>query len=620
MVKLAVDLSAPMSSWATDIAQSKRYMHVKPSGRYEDWEEVATRVAESVVRPYLPAWVEPVRQAIERREFMPGGRYLYACGRQYQQVNSCFLFRAEDSREGWGDLGYKSRLCLMTGGGIGCDYSALREYGRLVTKMGGEASGPCALMIMTNEEGRYIRQGGSRRSAIWAGLRWNHPDIKRFCKLKDWPVEIRALKEKDFSFPAPMDGTNISVILDDEFFEAYEDGTNSQHALATDVYWTVVKRMLKTGEPGFSVNVGDKRRESLRNACTEVTSEDDGDMCNLGSINMARVVSIERFVELVELGMVFLLCGTLMSQLPIQSMYKIREKNRRLGLGLMGIHEWLLRRGKRYGPDSELGEWMSAYRMSGAFANRWCDKLSITRSVATRAIAPNGTIGIVGETTSSAEPMIAAAYQRRYLDGETWCYQNVLDPVAKRLVEDDGIDPDVIEDAYTIAEDYERRIAFQGWLQQFVDMSISSTINLPQWGSSINNEGTVTRFGETLYRYLPHVRGITAYPDGARGGQPLVRLKYTEAIRRGVGIVFREQGTVGGNGFTPAELKGIERNIRIATSNEEHDKETLVDTFLDDLGGRTATQEGMGANGQESEAEQACRLANGGCTTGTCGE
>ncbi len=89
----------------------------------------------------------------------------------------------------------------------------------------------------------------------------------------------------------------------------------------------------------------------------------------------------------------------------------------------------------------------------------------------------------------------------------------------------------------TLAEDYERRIRFQAWMQRYVDHGISSTLNLPEWGSSMNNESTVTSFGNTLMHYLPELRGITAYPNGARDGQPLTRCPYTEAISK-VGVEF----------------------------------------------------------------------------------
>jgi ribonucleoside-diphosphate reductase alpha chain len=347
--------------------------------------------------------------------------------------------------------------------------------------------------------------------------------------MKDWSEIVRQGKKEDFNFPGRMDGTNISVILDTEFFEAYNDPLHIKHDTAANVYWSCIRGLLSTGEPGFSVDIGDNEGENCRNACCEITSRDDSDMCNLGSINLAKIASKEELHEVVKLGTAFLLCGTLYSKLPIENMYRIREKNRRLGLGLMGMHEWLLKRGKRYEKDSELEEWLRVYECSGAFANYYADKLGISRPIATRAVAPTGTISIVAETTSGIEPIFATAQKRRYLDGNTWKASYIVDPTAKRLIEE-GADPSLIEDALSLAEDVERRMIFQAWVQGFVDHGISSTINLPPWGSSLNNESTVTQFGNRLLKYLPHLRGITAYPDGSRDGQPLVRVPYEEAI------------------------------------------------------------------------------------------
>ena len=106
-----------------------------------------------------------------------------------------------------------------------------------------------------------------------------------------------------------------------------------------------------------------------------------------------------------------------------------------------------------------------------------------------------------------------------------------------------GISPDKIEDAYTLANDVERRLAFQAWVQQYVDHSISSTINLPKWGSELNNDSKVQEFGNMLMKYLPNLRGVTVYPDGARSGQPLTTVSYKTAEKQ-LGEIFVEQADV----------------------------------------------------------------------------
>lgn len=691
---LQVKSNTEMSVFSKTVMEQK-YSQTKAAGTKETWEEIAYRVARNVLKSVnaTKQQIDSTAQVIAQRKFIPGGRYLYASGRPFHQTQNCLLMRAEDSREGWADHLQKCAMALMTGAGIGIDYSSIREEGAPIKRTGGFATGPIALMQMTNECGRGIMQGGSRRSAIWAGLNWSHPDIHKFIAMKNWSQEVRAMKDKDFNFPATMDGTNISVQLDDEFFKAYHNASHKLHAHAHSVYWATVKQMLQTAEPGFSVDCGENAGETLRNApvsantsvttiggvekvrnivdkpkmvwtgrqwapnvvfkktgenvpvvkvtmtggrsltcdpshpfivekfigkgerrklvelsrvpasdlkegdilhtslpdvegnsldkellnreskikvvsvedagredvfcadvmvpehtfmaegviisnCTEVTSRDDSDICNLGSINMAMIESPEEMQTVTELGTQFLLAGTVYSDVPFQKVAEVRTRNRRLGLGLMGLHEWMLKRGLKYGPSDDLAKYLDIYATSTEIASKQALMWGLSEPVKTRAIAPTGTIGIVAETTTGVEPIFCVAYKRRYLKGSVWHYQYVLDPTAKRLI-DAGTPWDSIEDAYSLAENPERRVAFQAWLQQYVDHSISSTLNLPVWGSELNNEGRVQEFGKMLIQYLPKLRGITCYPDGARGGQPLTPVKYATAIKH-VGEIFVE--------------------------------------------------------------------------------
>lgn len=509
----------------------------------QTWPEIARRVAENVLAsvPAKRDLIDELTYRIAIRQIIPGGRYLYAAGRDYHQVQNCLLMRAEDSREGWSEIMHNASMALMSGAGIGIEYSNVRAKGELIRRTGGEATGPTALMQMVNEAGRHIMQGGSRRSAIWAGLGWDHKDILDFIHIKDWIPEVRVLKAKDFNFPATMDGTNVSVRLDDEFFIAYNEPEHPKHDHAHKVYWETVRQMLKTGEPGFSIDTGDNSGEILRNACTEITSYTDSDICNLLSINLARIDTLEDMIACVQVSTALLVAGTEYSHVPYDKVLTVREANRRLGLGLMGIHEWLIKHGKQYGPDDDLKKYMEIYAQSTQIAHEWEKIWSLSKSVKTRAIAPTGTIGIVAETTTGCEPIFCVAFKRRYLSGKTWNYQYVVESIAKRLVEETGVSPESIEDAYSIAP--QRRVEFQTWLQQYVDHGISSTINLPAWGSEANNEDKVEEFGNMLLKYLPHLRGITCYPDGARSGQPLTAVSYKTAMKH-VGQIFIESQDV----------------------------------------------------------------------------
>lgn len=529
------------SQFSEDIFHAK-YAHEGA----ETWDELCQTLVNEVCGEYLNK--DQIRQLIDymsRMIFIPGGRYLYYAGRPNPFYNNCYLLRSEeDTREDWANLSWKAESCLMTGGGIGNDYSTYREEGATISRTGGTASGPIPKMEMINEIGRRVMQGGSRRSAIYASLNWKHADIYKFLEAKDWEkvkipgteLSLKELKQLDFNWPAPLDMTNISVNYDTSWLMNYwETGDVGK------VFTRNIEQALRTAEPGFSFNFFGKEKETLRNACTEVTSEDDSDVCNLGSINIARVDSITELKSVVELATMFLICGTLKAKLPYDKVYAVREKNRRLGLGLMGIHEWLIQRKSRYEVTPELHKWLAVYKqVSDDVSAKFSAKLSVSKPVANRAIAPTGTIGILAGTTTGVEPIFAVAYKRRYLkNGTKWHYQYVVDSAARELIELYGADPDSIETALDLAQDYERRIKFQADVQDYVDMSISSTINLPSWGSPLNNPDTVPVFANTLAKYAHRLRGFTCYPDGARGGQPLTSVPYSEAKAK-LGEEFEE--------------------------------------------------------------------------------
>jgi ribonucleoside-diphosphate reductase alpha chain len=521
------------SKFSEDIFNTK-YSHEGA----ETFHELACTLVNDVCQDYLlKDDKDELIDHISNLRFIPGGRYLYYAGREKKFFNNCYLLKAEsDTREDWAKLSWEAESCLMTGGGIGVDYSAYRQEGQTLKGTGGISSGPIPKMQMINEIGRHVMQGGSRRSAVYASLNWKHPDIDKFLVAKNWfdmPVgstgkTIFDIKQEDFNFPAPLDMTNISVNYDTEWLLNYwETGEIG------DVFRTNVRQALRTAEPGFSFNFFEKENETLRNACTEVTSEDDSDVCNLGSLNFARIDDLNQLREVVTLATKFLLCGTLRAQLPYEKVSQVREKNRRLGLGLMGLHEWLIQRGGRYETTSELHRWLKVYEAESDKTSRdFATILSVSKPVAVRAVAPTGTIGILGGTSTGIEPIFAVAYKRRYLKNRRWHYQYVVDSAAQEMIDLYGIKPQNIESALDLSSDYERRLNFQANVQEYVDMSISSTINLPAWGTENNNEDKVEDFAQTLARYAHRLRGFTCFPDGCRGGQPLTAVPYNEAMEK----------------------------------------------------------------------------------------
>lgn len=263
-----------MSIFKTDIAQNIYYQKYAIS-RNQTWEEKAFDVVEDVCgsmwgrrRVILSRDErEQLTKFIAEMKFLPGGRYLYYAKRRSHFWNNCLLLKAEDdTREEWAALAERSTAALMSGAGIGVDYSILRPKGLLLSRTGGISSGPLSLMYMLNEIGRNVMQGGARRSAIYASLNWQHKDIQDFLYSKDYgnmricgtELTVSDLKLRDFNYKAPLDMTNISINYDDDFL--------SQESLP-DTFIQNVRNALMHGEPGFSFNFGSKSKETLRNAC-----------------------------------------------------------------------------------------------------------------------------------------------------------------------------------------------------------------------------------------------------------------------------------------------------------------------------------------------------------------
>ena len=531
-------------AFRTDLGQNI-FKQKYASNAYETWEDRANTVVNYVCgdvdgqKNNLMAKDDRDQLAryISEFKFMPGGRYLWYAGRDARFFNNCYLLRLEeDSREEWAALTQRAMSCLMTGGGIGVDVSLCRPSGRRLRRTGGVASGPIPLLLTLNEVGRNVMQGGSRRSALYGSLNWQHEDAFDLLHVKNWQdmylgkqkeYTVSDLKRLNFNYAAPLDMMNISLNYDD----AWLHGGNS------DIFMENCKQALMTGEPGFSFNFGSQQNETLRNACTEITSEDDSDVCNLGSVNLANIESIEEFKSVVHLASKFLVCGLIRAHLPYKKVEMVRQQNSRLGLGLMGMHEWLLKRGSKYEFTDELKQWMRVYEQeSTKSANEHCDRLFLNRPKGYRAIAPTGSISILAGTTSGVEPIYAVAYRRRYLtDGTRWKYQFVVDGTAESLI-NDGINPDDIESAVDLAADIERRVKFQFELQKYVDHAISSTINLPAWGES---QDRVDEFAKIVRKYAHGLRGLTLYPDGSRGGQPISSVPYEEAHSKR-GVVFED--------------------------------------------------------------------------------
>lgn len=525
-----------------------RYSHTV-QGRKESWEEIVHRVVFNIMlgQERVPKDIaQDIEQIIVDRKFIPGGRILSQAGRQYHQTDNCFTLHAEDTREGWADLLHKCTMMFMSGGGVGVDYSQLRPYGTQLKRSGGISSGPIPLIHAVNAVGAAVRQGGERRGAIYASLKWDHADVQQFIHLKNGNNCLQH--------------TNISVRFDKLWQECYSHIKGNLNV--NDTFLDTLQHACQWGDPGFQF---DADNQILRNACTEVISADDCDSCCLGSINLARIDSLQELSDVVQLGTLFLLCNTLYTHKPIQKVADVKARNRRLGLGLMGVAEWFIQRKLPYGTAIKYEEikgykladvnfafleWLETYKQASDYAaDVWSDKLQIARPIATRAIAPTGTISIAGgHTTPGIEPIFCQAYTRTYNTLKTQNHSNgyrseiVIDPVVQNLMQQ-GHSVDNIDTAYSLArtvEGIERRIAFQAFCQHYVDNAISSTVNLPQYVPGIED-----KIAPILLKYLPRLRGITFYPDGRHNNQPVKQVDIKYALQQ-QGVLKQHESCKGG--------------------------------------------------------------------------
>lgn len=221
----------------------------------DSWGALSTRLVEDVCGPFqgkaLPLLSQEDRDQLVQwhKEFkwVAGGRYLYYAGRPHHYWNNCYIGIAkDDTREEWANLAHWSTSCLMTGGGIGIDYSVFRGKGVPISKTGGVSSGPISLMSMINEIGRNVMQGGSRRSAMYASLNWLHEDIPDFLRIKNWSEQIKQIKETDFNFPVTLDMTNISINYDNKW--KYNANRASLHTFVENC-----RQAMMTGEPKLTI-------------------------------------------------------------------------------------------------------------------------------------------------------------------------------------------------------------------------------------------------------------------------------------------------------------------------------------------------------------------------------
>ncbi|NDH72547.1 MAG: adenosylcobalamin-dependent ribonucleoside-diphosphate reductase, partial [Rhodobacteraceae bacterium] len=484
----------------------------------------------AVVEKDADHWENEFYGALEDFKFLPAGRITAGAGtaRKVTLFNCFVMGTIPDSMGGIFDMLKEAALTMQQGGGIGYDFSTIRPKGALVTGVAADASGPLSFMDVWDSMCRTIMSAGSRRGAMMATMRCDHPDIEDFITAKSDAARLRMF--------------NVSVLVTDPFMEAVKangswdlvfDGKVYQTVKARDLWNKIMRSTYDYAEPGVifidrinkANNLGYCETIAATNPCGEQPLPPYG-ACLLGSINLARLVKdpfeADADLDVDELSKLVATAVRMMdnvvdaSEFPLPQQAQEAQAKRRIGLGVTGLADALLMTGLRYGSDEaarQTDRWLhaiarAAYLASvelakekGAFPLFDADpflasdammqmdedvrdqiRIHGMRNALLTSIAPTGTISLyAGNVSSGIEPVFAYAYTRKVLQKDgTRTEEEVVD-YAVQMWRDkygDADLPDYFVNAQTLAPlDH---VKMQAAAQKWIDSSISKTINCPE--------------------------------------------------------------------------------------------------------------------------------------------
>ena len=526
-----------MSRFAAPIAEQiwdMKYRFKQADGTPNDvtvedtWRRIARDLAKVEKDP--DHWEGRFYEALEDFKYLPAGRITAGAGtaRQVTLFNCFVMGTVPDSMGGIFDMLKEAALTMQQGGGIGYDFSTIRPKGAGVKGVSADASGPLSFMDVWDAMCRTIMSAGSRRGAMMATMRCDHPDIFDFISAKSDPARLRMF--------------NMSVLITDPFMEAVKADGSWELTFDDKVYHTVQARDLWNkimqatydyAEPGVIFidrinqlnNLSYCETIAATNPCGEQPLPPYG-ACLLGSINLARLVT-DPFGEAAQLDEAALqeLVATAVrmmdnvvdaSKFPLEAQAQEAQAKRRIGLGVTGLADALLMVGLRYGSDEaarQTDEWLHAiarasylasvdlakekgafplfdadqYLASGTMQQMDADVRDAIREHGIRnalltSIAPTGTISLyAGNVSSGIEPVFAYAYTRKVLQKDGSRTEEEVVDYAVQLWRDKFGDkelPDYFVNAQTLAPlDH---VKMQAAAQKWIDSSISKTINCPE--------------------------------------------------------------------------------------------------------------------------------------------
>lgn len=494
----------------------------------DTWRRIAKALSEVETEP--KKWETIFYNALTDFKFLPAGRITAGSGtKRNVTLFNCFVMGViPDSMSGIFDMLKEAALTMQQGGGIGYDFSTIRPKGSLVKGIAADASGPVSFMDVWDSMCRTIMSAGSRRGAMMATMRCDHPDIEEFIAAKSDSQKLRMF--------------NLSVLVTDAFMEAVKKGedwkliyNNKVYSVikAADLWDQIMRATYNFAEPGviFIDRINETNNLSYcetitaTNPCGEQPLPPYG-ACLLGSINLAKLVEhpfdknayldVSQLEDLVFTAVRMMDNVIEVSQFPLEAQ-KLEAKNkRRIGLGVTGLADALLMVGLRYGSDEAVKKtekWMktiarSAYNASinlaeekGAFplfdpekfivsgnmiqmdedVKKAVNKFGIRNALLT-SIAPTGTISLyAGNVSSGIEPVFAYSYTRKVLQNDgSHVEEEVVDYAVQLWRDKFGNAP--LPDFFVSAQNLTPadHVKMQAAAQKWVDSSISKTINCPE--------------------------------------------------------------------------------------------------------------------------------------------
>ena len=574
----------------TDTAETvlkRRYYLKDADGQpLETWESLCRRVADAVAKgSEMPDNYNELRdrffEMIYHMDFLPNSPCLMNAGTDLGQLSACFVLPVEDSMDGIFTAIRNGALVHKTGGGTGYSFSRLRSKNASVRSTQGVASGPLSFAAVFDAATETIKQGGKRRGANMGVLRVDHPDIMDFISAKQDQDQFN-----NFNFSVAITDDFMAALEQDGEYDLFEPSTkNVVNSLkAREVFEKIVDLAWHNGEPGVLFIDSANRDNPTPNLGLFEATNPCGEQwllpyesCNLGSINLANFVSngsvdFSRLEKTVKTATVFLDNVIDCNRFPIPEIGEMTLKTRKIGLGIMGLHDLLIQLETSYASDE--GRQLASDIMNfihqaakteserlaeekGPFPayDPQVNEYEPRRNAALTSIQPTGTVSMIADCASGCEPYFSIVMIKHVMDGDRLILINkYFEEVAKAegfyseelmsKVADSGTVighaeiPEKWQDVFRTAQDInpDDHIKMQGILQQSgVDSSISKTINLP------NNASRDDVKLSYILGYNLGCKGLTVYRDGSRDSQVLNTKEHSE--KSGKTAVVGENGS-----------------------------------------------------------------------------